>query len=527
MKQKIAAALAARHPELKTYQVEKIVEKYLTVMLGEIAESVRKFGIEDDQFSLSLNDLRKKIGRVNVNGKSQWACQMLNASPATSLVLIDFKGNEGKSSRVSFNPIYEADVFVALVDFAYDVETGTKVGQDQNWTVCTPVTLQGLDSFIEQTRISLQHTKGDQNNDAKNAGYRIKLLRNLLDAQRIRQLIFEENGSHWLGQNYEEADSGRLYGQGVNLQRVSKEVRHAVLGQCHMYDIKAASYALLTSLALEINPELEVSEIVDYVKNRTQIRKSIATEVGISEMRMKAIFTSLGFGARTANTPYASIRKSLGAKAHQALMNNEQFVAIKDAMDRVRATVAAYFPQSFGFVGGRYYSDQCPRTGKKRTADQKLAWIYQAMEADAITCFGQLAQEAGQQPILFVHDCVYFKNKLPDAVLERAFDELRVMYQLVSVDHEKIYPIHTADYEDPDYAAARQQEDEHKLLMKRLEAEFITEVSEDWSSRAEPRCEELEQLMTALHGRIGSVSRCRVSGQGDGLGISVPLFNLV
>jgi hypothetical protein len=290
-----------------------------------------------------------------------------------------------------------------------------------------------------------------------------------------------------------------------------------------MYDIKAASYALLTGLALDINPELEVAKLVDYVKNRTQIRKAIATEVGISELRMKAIFTSLGFGARTANTPYASIRKSLGAKAHQNLMDNEQFVAIKDAMDRVRATIAAYFPQSFAFVGGRYYSDQCPRTGKKRTADQKLAWIYQAMEADAITRFGQIAQEAGQQPVLFVHDCVYFKNKLPKGVLEEVLDELRVMYPLIAADHEKIYPIHTSNYEDPDFAAARQQEAEHKLLMKRLEAGLTTEVAEDWASRTEARCDELEQLMTALHGRIGSVNRCRVSGQGDGLGVSVGL----
>lgn len=514
MKPKIAAAFAARYPEMKQYQVEGAVEKYVDVMLHEIADAINNFGLKDDQFSLALNDIREKIGRVSVAGKKQWTCALLNASPSTSLVQIDFKGNEGKNSRVSFNPRYEADVWDALVDWVPDVEP---VSHIQNWDIYTPVMPEGLDSFIENTSAALREVNNAQNQDVKKARYKIKLLRNLLAARSIRQMIVEENGRHWLGQNYEQADSGRYYGHGVNLQHVSKEVRHAALGWCHQYDIMAASYALMTGLAQSINPSLETAVLVDYAKNRSQIRQAIAESVGITEKKMKTVFTSLGFGARTANNRHSSIRKLLGADAHKALMANSQFLEIKAAMDLVRKVIANFFPDSFAYLG-RQYTSACTRTGKQRNADQKLAWIYQVMESDVITYFGQRAQEEGYDPILFVHDCVYFKRKLPGSLLEKIFDELRVTYPLVDADHERIEPIRTVDHKNPEYVAADQQVAKHKLLMRQLEADAVSAGEVTAASTFDPISDEFEPWMTALYGRAGEDGQR--SGQKSWLGTS-------
>ena len=514
MKQKIAAAFAARYPELKQFQVAGAVEKYVDVMLYEIADAISNFGIKHDQFSLALNEIRGKIGRVSVAGKKQWACALLNASPSTSLVQVDFRGNEGKNSRVSFNPRYEADVWDALVDWVPNVEP---VSHIQNWDIYTPVMPEGVDSFIGNTIAALRNVNNRQNQDVKTAKYKIKLLRNLLAARRIRQLIIEEDGRHWLGQNYKQADSGRCYSHGVNLQNVSKEVRHAALGWCHQYDIKAASYALMTGLAQSINPSLETAVLVDYVKNRSQIRAAIAESVGITEKKMKTVFTSLGFGARTANNHHSSIRKLLGADAHEALMANSQFVEIKTAMDRVRKVIANFFTDNFTYLG-RQYTSACTRTGKQRNADQKLAWIYQVMESDVITYFGQRAQEEGYDPILFVHDCVYFKQQLPGSLLQKIFDELRVTYPLVAVDHERIEPIRTVDHKNPEYVAADQQIAEHKLLMRQLEADVATPVEVSAASTFDPISDEFEPWMTALYGPAGEGGQR--SGQKSWLGTS-------
>jgi hypothetical protein len=244
-----------------------------------------------------------------------------------------------------------------------------------------------------------------------------------------------------------------------------------------MYDVKAASYALLTGLALNIDPTLDVGILLDYVSRRSQIRKSIAADVGITEEKIKEIFTSLGFGAKTADNPFASIRKTLGDAAYERLMKNDQFIRIRDAMEMVREAIADHFPDSFEFFG-RHYDSLCPRTGEKRKKDQKLAWIYQAMEAYAITSFGADAVEAGYQPLLFVHDCVYFKHKLPEAVLAKITNDLQQTFPFLETDHEAIYPIHTADFVDPVYAQEAKRIEEHKALMRQLSGDAIPKASQ-------------------------------------------------
>lgn len=515
MKRKIIAAFSARCPELKAYQIEKAVTKYVEVMLREIAASIRKFGFEDEQISLSLDSLRRPIGRVKVDGKNAWVCKLLNAQPSTALIQLDFKGNEGKNSRVSFNPVFQEYIWDDLLNVEFETEP---LGGVRSPNVFTKIVLEGLDSFIENTRQELIKASKDASADTDNKKYQQKLLRNFLHARYIREACFEDDGAHFFGEYWEEADSGRMYGHGTSLQRVSKEVRHAALGRCHVYDFKAASYALMTGLAQSIDPELDVAALIDYVKHRTAIRKSIAEAVGVSEKKVKTIFTSLGFGAKTVNNPYMSIRGELNQAKFDALMRNSQFTAIRDAMERVRKTVAGHFPDSFEFLGRRY-SSTCPRTGKKRTNDQKLAWLYQVMESDAVTYFGKQAQDAGYQPTLFVHDCVYFKHKLPEGVLYRTFSELNITYPLLEADHDSVYPIHTKDYVDPAYAKESQRVAEHRQRMRQLKMDNGETGSVEISG-IESSLGEFDQILEALYGPIGSVERSKAEGQGNWSGTS-------
>lgn len=493
MKERISVALAAKYPTLKPYQIEKSVSTYITVMLDAIAESIRKFGFPNDQISLSLDTIAKASGKISINGKKFKVSVLLNSDRNTSLVSVEFPGQVGKVARVSFNPVYQSDIESALMEsrisksirgyiqkatnLAESVDALTVDAESESHAqkssgencekapnITTSVDLLMLDSFIENTR--REHAKVVQQNSPDKEKLREVLLRNFLNAEGIRAMLIEKDGEFLFSEYWEQSDSGRYYGHGISLQRVSKYVRHAALGRCHMYDVKAASYALMTGLALEIDPTLDVGVLVDYVSHRSRIRKEIAADVGISEEKMKEIFTSLGFGAKTANNPFASIRKTLGEAAYIRLMMNDQFVRIGDAMNVVREVIAGYFPDSFEFFGRHYYP-VCPRTGDKRKKDQKLAWIYQAMEAEAITRFGADAAEAGYQPLLFVHDCVYFKDRLSEAVLAEITNDLRKTFPLLETDHEKIHPIHTEDYVDPVYVQAAKEVRDHRERVRK------------------------------------------------------------
>lgn len=472
MKERISAAFAAKYPTLKPYQIEKSVSTHISVMLHAIADSIRRFGFKNDQISLSLDAIAKLSGRIKIDGKNFKVSVLLNGDRDTSLVNVEFPGQVGQVARVSLNPVYQLDIEYSLMEL--HTSTSSAAIYEKSSNIKMPIDPLMLDSFIENTKG--KHDKAVQENLPNKEKYRRTLLRNFLNAKHIRASLIEEDGEYLFPEYWEQSDSGRCYGHGTSLQRVSKEVRHAALGRCHMYDVKAASYALLTGLALAIDPALDVGVLVNYVSRRSKIRKDIAADVGITEEHMKTIFTSLGFGAKIANNPFASIRKTLGEAAYNRLMMNDQFVKIGDAMCKVREAIAGYFPDSFEFFG-RHYDSVCPRTGKARTKDQKLAWIYQAMEAEAISRFGDDAVEAGYQPLLFVHDCVYFKHKLPEAVLSKITNDLRQTFALLETDHETIYPIHNDYFVDAVYAQESKRIKEHEALMRQMSGHTAPEAT--------------------------------------------------
>ncbi|OWY31669.1 hypothetical protein [Herbaspirillum aquaticum] len=415
----------ARAPSLKLYQAQKCIDKYVDAMLSEIAYSVVNFGFADDQLSLPITQMRENVGRIRIDGKNEWTVEFLHKNRNTSLVLIDFRGNVGKNSRVSLNPLYQNEIWSELIYLAPAPMPKLICETYAEANVHLKANLASLESFIKKTRITFERA------DGVSEKYCQKLLRNLLTARRLRDLAFEDEGSFYLPEHWTETDSGRMYGRALSLQRISQEVRNAALGRCHKYDFKASSYGLMTGLAKNINPELKIATIGEYIRKRSDIRKKIASDIEISDEWMKDIFTSLGFGASTADNPYTSIRGKLGKEKYDVLMANRQFRHIYECMDAVRKTIAASFPDDFEFLGRKYDAiDPNSEFHKKRTANQKLAWIYQVMESHAITHFGERAMEHGYEPILFAHDCVYFSQKLPQALLEDIMYELNQMFPL-------------------------------------------------------------------------------------------------
>jgi hypothetical protein len=281
--------------------------------------------------------------------------------------------------------------------------------------------------------------------------------------------------THYLHEHWEVADSGRTYGHGMSLQRMTQEVRHAALGCCHKYDFKASAFALMAGLANAIDPSVNSYALRDYIKNRAAIRQRIAHELGIDVAVVKEIFTALGFGAELKNNQHNAIRGTLakvarqqhdpserlphdtycnlGVVEYQRLIANTTFRFIYDELQIVNHTILSYFDGTPLVIDGRHYSQIDAKTGKKRNSRQKLAWIYQALESKAMREFASYAQ----QPVLLTtHDCIYFKQKLPASVVVDATHQLQQTYPYLRFEHEAIYPIATDQY----YADLRVEADE-------------------------------------------------------------------
>ena len=130
-----------------------------------------------------------------------------------------------------------------------------------------------------------------------------------------------------------------------------------------------------------------------------------------------------------------------------------------------------------GFKGeftlcGRTFSEIDPnsRKGAKRTKNQRAAWIYQCLEADAMNKFIDYAKRyAGVDPLLTTHDCIYYKQKLPAETIKDITYMLREEYKYVQFEHEAVYPIRTEEDFARRFSDNEQAEMDHKQFIKEQE----------------------------------------------------------
>jgi hypothetical protein len=431
-------AIEAMLPSAKPFQVERSAIKYVQSTLRLVGDSLVRHGIQDDQLALPLHDLDQASGRVKIDGKLHYIAPLLHRAPATRLLTVDFRGNEGKVSRVSLNPLYERAFISVLAQIAESTAAGHSAASNADVNHEVAVNLDAARSFMRKTRATLM-TQADLKSE-----YARTLLRNLLIAQKLLERVADAATSPCLKESWSQSDSGRMYGKDLSLQRVPAQVREAFIGRCHKYDFMASSYALLAGLAKSYQPSLQTGDIEHYVKNRASIREHVAKQVGISTDKVKAIFTALGFGAELADNRHKAIRRMLSAEQYSSLLANEHFCKLHDRMDEVREIIVRHFDASQPFLGF-IYSEDVSGTGKKRSKNQMLAWIYQRMESEALYRFVMLAREFKQEPILTAHDCVYFKAPLPADVQADVAVLLRKDFPLLRFAHESVIPIHADD----------------------------------------------------------------------------------
>ncbi len=507
LRQKLRTELVKAQPEIKKdYLYDRCVNNYTEVVLREfmrvLANNVKDDGMADDQFAFSQYAATLEAGRI---GKPQrYVYNLMSQNTATSLLLEVRKGfskdGVSKLSVMRLNPIYEDLMIDELMNLRL-VKNQTLLDEiEKTANYAVNVDEASLRGFIKKT----QETICTAN---KGRAYKAKLLKNLAAARQLLMMTHAADAEHpasaYVRERWEMSDCGRIYGQGYSLQRMPKEVRHAALGVCHKYDFQACAFAMMAGLAHQIDPALKNGAVLDYIKNREKIRNRIARDVGITVDAVKTIFTSLGFGAEIKNNCHSSIRSALAKAARQQhdssvwldkdvwnnlgeseflrLVSNLTFAEIYDNLTHINATLLNAFASDDFEINGFAYNATDPKTGKKRNKRQKLAWIYQALEFMAMTQFADLA---GQEPLLTTHDCIYFKQKLPNYLVLDITVKLQQSFPYLRFEHEKIYPIADSEQFDKRFEEQLAFENEHansiakeELAARHYASKFCSQVN--------------------------------------------------
>ena len=252
MREKLKKLLAKEHKEFKPYQVENCVNKYVDAVMHEIAvqwATVTSTDIEQGEFSFGAEAVAAASGQT----KRQTNYKIMQTVPATSLVQMTYRGNNKakRVSKVTFNQKYRKEIFRELIASEHILTQSYLDELEAKANYPIYIDMRTLQSYIKHTRLALSKSP--------NQAYTEKLYRNLSASTQISLRAIKKNDGRFMVNEYwEEIDSGRLHGHGLSLQRVAKEVRHAALGQCWKIDFKASSYAIMTSLALVIDPTIRV-----------------------------------------------------------------------------------------------------------------------------------------------------------------------------------------------------------------------------------------------------------------------------
>lgn len=458
MKEKLQAALLAHHPTLKPLMAARYVDKYVAVVLNEIARQyarLRSEDISEGEMDFPIDLVTKACGAARAVAPNATVFGVLQEHPNTSLVLRTYNGNSisHRVSCVTLNPNYKKEIMTALKSLYVELEPKHLAELSAKANKIIRINAESLASYIEQTRndLNTQHSEA----------YEAKLIRNLQVATQLLQMAKEDDEGAYLEEYWEQIDSGRVHGHGLSLQRIPKEVRHAALGHCFRYDFKAASYALMTWYALCINPTLKTAAIAEYVRDRTAIRKRIARDVGVSEKSIKTVMTAIGFGAQLKDNPYSAICQELGREKYHRLLANTEFVFIKKQLDAIRDTISAALGTGDFEVDGMFCTDHDPKSGTKRTKNQKLAWLYQRLETFAMEQFIKRVP-ADCKPLLVVHDCLYLGKQIPTEQLVDIKLELRNMFPMLDMESEWVVPIHAPGYMTQGERAAREEVAAHR-----------------------------------------------------------------
>lgn len=215
-----------------------------------------------------------------------------------------------------------------------------------------------------------------------------------------------------LPHRYEESSMGRLYAQDFNLQNAYRPVRQAALAGCYDFDIENCHYSILAQMAARHGHSCQA--ISHYLANKSQVRQSLAAELGIKAKDAKQALISLVYGATFSVEPQHALPRLLGLEKARAMYRHPVFLALGEDVAAARAAILKGHP-----VVRKTIENMRGLTMDVREHDdkQQLAHLLQGVEVVALEAAHQLFPE---DIVLLQHDGFTATKRLDHKAIEEA-----------------------------------------------------------------------------------------------------------
>lgn len=323
-------------------------------------------------------------------------------------------------------------------DIHYDIQDPNDAAIWDNYYF-TAIDSRSLQAFIDDNE-SLQATEKNANLLAKlQANYKaaIRIQRASQIAQSLWSLPFA-----LLPQRISESAFGRQYLSGINLQSVSKQVRHAALGKCKEYDLENSVFAWKYDMAKKLQPTLKFPATLEYLDRKDAVRNQVTMSVFGNKKdygTIKAAITAISFGARKSNGSWldangtwksSSLREIIySPEKLDIFLNNpwiselvkEQSLMTKIIFDHHKNTKVIEDNRELLSEGGLLKQNKV------------VSFLYQTSERDIMNALMVVAKKS--KVLLLCHDAFYTKTSAPLQSMRQALQEYNEYAKINEVGH--------------------------------------------------------------------------------------------
>ena len=229
---------------------------------------------------------------------------------------------------------------------------------------------------------------------------------------------------------------GRMYYEGISVQNVNKELRRAMLGNCHEYDIRSSvvawkmGYARSFMAASGLGDDLKASFPATslYLEDKKDFMattqhfvflKGSPVPKDFRPKLLKQAFTAISFGARQTAKGWLDAMGNWTNPALVEILQNSDDRARFLADDTVKLFIKEqnalddYLYALFKRFRPDLLLEPYLQTDSGRPSKAKvLAYLYQHGETHVMNIVRQVAMANGRVPIANVHDAIFFKRAL-------------------------------------------------------------------------------------------------------------------
>ena len=195
-------------------------------------------------------------------------------------------------------------------------------------------------------------------------------------------------------QSYIETNSGRLYGQDIHLQTLPREIKEAALSGQYDYDFENCHYAILSQIAIRYG--VDTPFINDYLANKKQIRKRLASSIDVSIDKLKSCLIALIYGASIELKPKLALSDELGIEKLAKLVRNRIFNGLHKDIKAARSAVLRNYQHNCSVI-----NEMGKRLNCKKSKSSLLAHILQGYEAKMLNI---VINMYGNEITLLQHD---------------------------------------------------------------------------------------------------------------------------